>query len=73
MPNRPPKEWWDDCVSGVSSHGGAYDPNRVCGAVWYRKTPAQKRLATKTHESSKKLKVRKTKRNTSAKTAGDKD
>ncbi len=30
----------------VESHGGAIDPRRVCGAVWSRKTTAEKRALT---------------------------
>lgn len=61
MPNRPPKQWWDDCVAGVGRGGAAYDPSRVCGAVWARKSPAEKRYATATHESSSEMKRSRTK------------
>jgi hypothetical protein len=46
MPHRPPKIWWRGCVSSVDSRGGAIDPRRVCGAVWSRKSTAEKRALT---------------------------
>lgn len=36
-PRRPPKKWFDDCVSGVEASGSASDPYSVCGALWHRK------------------------------------
>jgi len=43
MPRRPTKKWFDACVAGVSSKGSAYEPNAVCGAVWWRKPMAERR------------------------------
>ena len=43
MPERPTKKWWNACVAGVSSGSSAYDPKRVCGAVWYRKPMSERR------------------------------
>lgn len=37
MPKRPPKKWWKRCVAGVESKGGAIDPAKICGALWFRK------------------------------------
>ena len=34
---RPPKDWWYRCVAGVKKSGGAYVPESVCGALWYKK------------------------------------
>lgn len=51
-PKNPPKKWWDDCVSGVKESGSAYDPQSVCGALWYKKmSPTQKRAATRKAEN----------------------
>lgn len=52
MPERPPKSWWDRCMRGVRASGGAADPRAVCGAVWSRKTPAEKRSATRSLEKN---------------------
>ena len=50
-PKNPPKKWWDDCVSGVKKSSSAYDPQSVCGALWYKKmSPTQKRAATRKAE-----------------------
>jgi hypothetical protein len=46
MPRRPPETWWRGGVSRVESHGRAVDPRRVCGAVWSRKSTAEKRAST---------------------------
>jgi hypothetical protein len=43
-----------DCTRGVAKHGGAADPGAVCGAVWKRKSPAQKRAAAKGETMAKK-------------------
>jgi len=35
---RPPKEWWDDCIDGVTKSGSANDPaavSAVSGHVWF--------------------------------------
>lgn len=53
MPGRPPKKWWNRCVAGVSSHGGAIDPRRVCGSVWAKKSPAEQRIITFSTESGR--------------------
>lgn len=54
MPKRPPKRWWKSCVRGVEKSGMAYDPESVCGSVWYHKmSPAQKREAVRESEKSK--------------------
>lgn len=37
MPKRPPKKWFRSCVRGVKKSGSAYDPESVCGSVWYHK------------------------------------
>lgn len=52
MPGRPPKAWWKRCMTDVKSHGGAVDPARVCGAVWARKSPAEKRAIVALEEGS---------------------
>jgi hypothetical protein len=67
VPRRPPKAWFDDCVAGVRARGGAVDPAAVCGAVWARKSPAEKRRATRFAEggslvSKKKKKAKKAKK-----------
>jgi len=45
MPRRPPKQWIRACIAGVKKSGSAYDPARVCGAVWSRKSPKEKARA----------------------------
>lgn len=53
-PKRPPREWWYRCVKGVKSGSGAYNPQEVCGALWYRKmSTADKRRITREAESMK--------------------
>src|SRR5205807_227592 len=32
---KPPKDWFDECVQGVSKSGTADDPEAVCGNVWF--------------------------------------
>jgi phage head maturation protease len=32
---RPPKEWWDRCISSVSEKPGVDDPAALCGWIWY--------------------------------------
>ncbi len=32
---KPPKDWWDRCIDGVTKSGGADDPPSVCGNVWF--------------------------------------
>lgn len=51
MPGRPPKSWWDRCMLGVRSSGSASDPASVCGSVWARKTPAEKRSAARRYRN----------------------
>jgi hypothetical protein len=50
MPGRPPRRWFDDCLAGVEAKGSAYDGRRVCGAVWARKSVAEKRRVTGAYE-----------------------
>lgn len=50
MPGRPPRAWMAACVAEVTASGTARDPVAVCGAVWARKTPAQKAAAVRTYE-----------------------
>lgn len=45
MPKRPPRQWWRHCVAGVSASGSAYDPAKVCGALWYHKISPMRRVA----------------------------
>jgi orotate phosphoribosyltransferase len=69
MPGRPPKAWWDRCMADVRARGGAIDPARVCGAVWSKKSAAEKRaivaleegttMATKKKKAAPKKTVRK--------------
>ncbi len=54
MPKRPPKAWWRGCVGSVRSHGAAVDPRRVCGAVWSRKSIAEKKVLTTMAERKRK-------------------
>lgn len=32
---RPPKDWWDACITGVKSSGSAVDPAKVCGNLFF--------------------------------------
>ena len=32
---RPPKDWWDRCVSSVGRNPDVDDPSALCGWVWY--------------------------------------
>ena len=32
---RPPKKWWDDCVSSVGKAKGIKDPSALCGWIWH--------------------------------------
>lgn len=43
MPERPPREWFNGCVASVTQHGGARNPRAVCGAMWAKKSDAEKR------------------------------
>lgn len=55
MPKRPPKRWWKSCIRGVEKSGAAYDPQGVCGDLWYHKmTTEQKMKAVKESERKKK-------------------
>ncbi len=38
---RPPKEWWDNCISSVSDKTDT--PESLCGWIWANKSPAQKK------------------------------
>ncbi len=62
MPRRPPKAWWRGCVKRVDAHGGAIDPRRVCGAVWSRKSGAEKRALTIMAERKRRKKAPKKRR-----------
>ncbi len=55
MPRRPPKAWWNACVTGVVEKGGrrARDPRAVCGAVWARKPQREKEHITMASERTK--------------------
>jgi len=50
MPGRPPKEWWEDCTTGVERGGSAIDPFAVCGATWARKSKAEKNRIVREYE-----------------------
>lgn len=52
MPGRPPKGWMRDCMRSVREHGGAKDVRAVCGAVWQRKTAAEKRAIVALEEGA---------------------
>lgn len=47
MPRRPAKRWIRRCIASVEASGSAVNPGAVCGAVWARKSPAQRRAAAK--------------------------
>ncbi|MEM1684587.1 MAG: hypothetical protein QXU26_04195 [Thermofilaceae archaeon] len=32
---RPPKRWWDNCISACHRHEIADDCNAFCGWLWY--------------------------------------
>lgn len=58
-PNRPPRSWWEDCVRGVKRSKTAYSPEKVCGALWYKKmSPAKRKEATARHEKEQFLSPR---------------
>ena len=48
MPGRPPREWFQRCASNVAASGHAVDPAAVCGAVWARKDPRERRAIVRT-------------------------
>jgi hypothetical protein len=52
MPNRPPGPWFERCTGDVRARGGAFDANAVCGAVWSRKSGAEKRETTRAEEGT---------------------
>lgn len=57
MVKRPPKKWMRRCVRGVEKSGAAYDPEAVCGSVWYHKmSVSQKRKAVRESERRNKKK-----------------
>jgi hypothetical protein len=62
MPLRPPKSWFDRCVSEVQAHGGAVDPAKVCGAVWARKSASEKRAIVALEEGTTMAKKKKSKK-----------
>lgn len=54
IPKRPPKKWFKSCVRGVEKSGVAYDPQAVCGDLWYHKmSVVQKKEAVRESEKSK--------------------
>jgi len=52
---RPPKAWWDRCISSVS--GKTATPEKLCGWVWYHgtSTAAKKEAISKESEQDKKV------------------
>jgi hypothetical protein len=44
----------DRCMAEVEAHGGAIDVRKVCGAVWKRKSPAERRAIVELEEGMKK-------------------
>jgi hypothetical protein len=44
-PSRPPRKWWDRCVSRVAASGGAVSPAAVCGDLWYHELSQKERTA----------------------------
>jgi len=54
MPKRPPKSWWNSCVRGVRKGKSSYNPEAVCGDLWYHKKSQKERIKiTRKAESSK--------------------
>jgi len=54
---RPPKEWWDRCISGPGAK--ASDPNAYCGFLWYhviKEFDIEPRRIAKESEKDTKLK-----------------
>jgi hypothetical protein len=52
MPNRPPKEWMERCIAGVTEGGSAAVPGAVCGSLWYhKKSPAERAAVTREYEA----------------------
>lgn len=41
-PRRPPRAWWQACLSSVSAQHHAHDPAAVCGASWWRMPPKER-------------------------------
>ena len=62
MPSRPPKAWWDRCMADVRASGTAADPAAVCGAVWKRKSPSEKRATIALEEGGRMASKKKTKK-----------
>lgn len=53
-PNRPPKEWIDECEKRVSHK--TKTPGRLCGWIWYHGTsPKRKREILKEYETSSEM------------------
>jgi hypothetical protein len=44
MPKKPPKQWWNKCIKGVSKSGKAYDPESICGDIWYHKKSKKEKI-----------------------------
>jgi hypothetical protein len=42
-------------MRGVRASGSADDPARVCGAVWARKTPAEKRASARKYKNPERI------------------
>jgi hypothetical protein len=64
MPDRPPRGWWNRTVAGIEASGGAVDPRAVAGAMWGRKSVAEKRRITNEEEGPMTTKKRKKKHGT---------
>lgn len=47
---RPPKAWWDDCISSVSDT--ADDPQALCNWIWHNQKGSLADLITKAQEAS---------------------
>jgi len=50
---KPPKEWWDKCVSSVS--GKTDTPEKLCGWVWYHGTSTAAKKDISASEQNKKV------------------
>jgi len=67
MPGRPPKDWWEGCTRGVGKSRKVIDPFAVCGSVWARKTPSEKRRIVRDYERDPTMAAKKKAKKTSTK------
>lgn len=45
MPKTPPKQWWNKCIKSVNKSKKIYNPQAICGNIWYHKLSQKQKLA----------------------------